>query len=102
MLRGPPGTTLFPYATHFRSGTYGSVTIGSTGVWTYTLNNADPDTQALTQGQADGEMSKENCGHAYGANAAATFKTHNTSTNARPTANADDNIGDAVTEQRLN
>ena len=31
------------------TGNYGSVIIGANGVWTYTLNNADPDTNALAQ-----------------------------------------------------
>src|SRR5205085_171013 len=31
-------------------GTYGSVTIASDGSYTYTLDNADPDTNALAQG----------------------------------------------------
>jgi VCBS repeat-containing protein len=31
------------------SGIYGSVVIGANGVWTYTLNNTDPDTNALAQ-----------------------------------------------------
>ena len=32
-------------------GSYGSLTLTSAGVWTYTLNNRDPDTDALTAGQ---------------------------------------------------
>ena len=32
-------------------GIYGSLTIAEDGAWTYTLNNADPDTNALTAGQ---------------------------------------------------
>ena len=32
-------------------GTYGSLTIAADGTWTYTLNNADADTNALAQGQ---------------------------------------------------
>ena len=32
------------------TGTYGSVTINSDGSYTYTLDNADPDTNALAQG----------------------------------------------------
>ena len=32
------------------TGTYGSVTIASDGSYNYTLNNSDPDTQALAQG----------------------------------------------------
>src|SRR5438477_601516 len=33
------------------AGTYGSVTILSDGSYSYALNNADPDTNALAQGQ---------------------------------------------------
>ena len=33
------------------TGSYGSLTIAEDGDWTYTLNNADPDTNALTAGQ---------------------------------------------------
>ena len=32
-------------------GIYGSLTIAEDGAWTYDLNNADPDTNALTEGQ---------------------------------------------------
>ena len=32
------------------TGTYGSVTIAANGSYTYTLDNGDPDTQALAQG----------------------------------------------------
>ena len=32
-------------------GTYGTLTLGANGTWTYTLNDADPDTNALAQGQ---------------------------------------------------
>jgi VCBS repeat-containing protein len=37
------------------AGTYGSVVINSDGSFTYTLNNADPDTQALNDGQTAAE-----------------------------------------------
>lgn len=39
------------YRTRSTTGTYGSFTIGTNGVWTYTLNNSDNDTNALTAGQ---------------------------------------------------
>ena len=43
--------------THSFSGsaTYGSFAITSGGVWTYTLDNADDDTQALKEGQSVSE-----------------------------------------------
>lgn len=34
------------------TGTYGTITIGANGVWTYTLDNTDPDTQALVANQS--------------------------------------------------
>ena len=34
------------------TGKYGSLTLTSAGVWTYTLNNSDPDTAALRDGQS--------------------------------------------------
>ena len=33
------------------AGTYGTFTLASDGAWTYTLDNADPDTNALREGQ---------------------------------------------------
>ena len=32
-------------------GTYGTLTLLANGSWSYALNNADPDTNALAQGQ---------------------------------------------------
>ena len=34
------------------TGTYGTLSLAANGTWTYTLNNADADTQALAQGQS--------------------------------------------------
>lgn len=34
------------------TGTYGTITIGTNGQWTYTLDNTDPDTQALVANQS--------------------------------------------------
>ena len=36
-------------------GTYGSFSIDTDGIWTYTLNNDDPDTDALTRGETGTE-----------------------------------------------
>src|SRR5260221_2043563 len=65
MIRRPPRSTLFPYTTLFRSatdvdngdhqaysgdaaGTYGSFAVdAATGEWTYTLDNAAANVQAL-------------------------------------------------------
>src|SRR5262249_13204569 len=34
------------------TGTYGTLTLGTGGAWTYALDNADADTNALAQGEA--------------------------------------------------
>jgi VCBS repeat-containing protein len=47
-VAGNVGTTL--------TGTYGTINIAANGSYTYTLNNADPDTQALAQGQAASDV----------------------------------------------
>src|SRR5262249_24895234 len=38
------------------AGTYGSVVIHTNGTWTYTLDNADADTQRLAQGASANEV----------------------------------------------
>ena len=43
-LTGVSGSTVI-------AGIYGSLTIGANGAWSYALDNSDPDTQALAQGQ---------------------------------------------------
>ena len=39
------------YQTRNTTGTYGTFTLATTGVWTYTINNSDADVVALTTGQ---------------------------------------------------
>lgn len=38
------------------TGTYGTFALATTGVWVYTLNNSDTDTQALTTGQITSDV----------------------------------------------
>ena len=46
------GSTARRQCRHAVAGTYGSLTLAADGSWTYTLDNADPDTNALAQGAA--------------------------------------------------
>ncbi len=48
----PPGTANFVEQDD-ANGTYGTFNIGATGRWTYTLDNNDPDTNALAEGTTD-------------------------------------------------
>ena len=37
-------------------GTYGTFTLGADGAWSYTLDDADPDTDALGAGETDTDV----------------------------------------------
>src|SRR6185295_10502830 len=84
------------------TGTYGNITINANGSYTYTLDNSDPQTQALTQGQAVDDVFSYTATDVFGATSTAQLTIHITGTNDGPTANADDNTGDAVTEAGVN
>ena len=71
-------------------GTYGSVTINATGGYSYTLNNADGDTNALTQGQAVSDVFSYTIVDAFGATSTANLTIDITGTNDGPVA-ANDN-----------
>ncbi|MBR1270531.1 VCBS domain-containing protein, partial [Bradyrhizobium sp. AUGA SZCCT0222] len=84
------------------AGTYGSMTINSNGSYTYTLNNADPDTQALAQGVLASEVFTYTVTDQFGATSSTTLTINITGTNDGPVAVADTNAGDAVTESGVN
>src|SRR5207248_3227959 len=84
------------------TGTYGSVTLGANGSWTYALNNADPDTQALTQGQSAQDVFTYTVTDTHGATSSSTLTINITGTNDAPVAAADTNGADAVTEAGVN
>ena len=84
------------------TGVYGTLTLGATGAWTYTLNNADPDTNALTQGQVVTDAFTYEMVDANGATSSTTLTITITGTNDAPVAVADGNGGDAVTESGVN
>ena len=75
-----PDRSFIPVQTR---GTYGKFSLGADGLWVYTLNNADPDTNALGIGQAgrdefmietvDGAATRKIRVGVWGANDPATF-----------------------------
>ena len=82
------------------TGHYGKVTIAANGSWSYTLDNADPDTQALTQGQHVSDVFTYTMRDAEGATASATLIIDITGSNDAPTL-ADVNAG-PLTDTSIN
>src|SRR4029078_2837450 len=80
------------------TGTYGSVQIASNGTWTYTLDNNDPDTNALAQGATDADVLPYTMRDTDGATLTTTLTISLTGTNDKPVAVADANGADVVTE----
>ena len=80
------------------AGTYGTVTINANGSYTYTLDNADAQTQALAQGQSvDGRVQLHG-GRRFGATDRQRSPIHITGTNDGPRRwrhNAGDAVGGA-------
>ncbi|MDI1361146.1 Ig-like domain-containing protein [Methylotenera sp.] len=65
-------------------GTYGSLTIKADGTYTYTLNNADVDTQTLTQGQVAHDIFTYTLKDTAGLTGSANLDVTVTGTNDRP------------------
>src|SRR5438477_465088 len=80
------------------TGTYGSVQIASNGTWTYTLDNTDPDTNALAQGATAADVFTYTMRDTDGATSTTTLTISITGTNDKPIAVADVNGADVVTE----
>src|SRR5215208_6491149 len=70
-------------------GTYGSVTINSNGTWTYSLDNSDPQTQALAQGASVSEIFNYTVTDENGATSSSTLTITITGSNDAPVAAAD-------------
>ncbi len=70
------------------AGTYGSVQIGGTGAYTYTLNNASPAVQALAQGQTVTDSFTYTISDGNGGTSTATLTVTITGTNDAPTVAA--------------
>ena len=83
-------------------GLYGTLTLSAAGLWTYTLENADPDTDALAQGQVATDAFTYTITDANGATSSTTLTITITGTNDAPVAVADTNGGDAVIESGVN
>src|SRR5207249_5818186 len=71
------------------TGTYGSVTINSNGSYAYTLNNADPDTQALAQGTSATDVFTYSVTDQFGATSSSTVTVTITGTNDAATVSSD-------------
>ncbi len=79
------------------TGTYGSVVIGSDGSYTYTLNNADADTNALAQGANASDVFNYTVSDQFGATSTSTLTINLTGTNDAPVITGSATIG-SVTE----
>ena len=65
-------------------GTYGTLTLLANGSWSYALDNADPDTNALAQGQTASEVFTYTMADASGATSSAPLTISITGTNDAP------------------
>ncbi|MGE0286722.1 MAG: beta strand repeat-containing protein [Bradyrhizobium sp.] len=89
-------------------GMYGTLTITADGSWTYTLDNDDPDTNALQQGAQVSDVFSYTQSDGHGGTSTATLTINITGTNDKPVANAapvaatDTNEGDPVVEAGVN
>ena len=66
------------------TGLYGTLNVAANGAWTYSLDNADPDTNALSQGQAASDVFTYTLADSQGADATATLTINLTGTNDDP------------------
>ncbi len=80
------------------AGVYGSLALAANGSWTYTLNDADPDTDKLAAGQTVTETFGYTISDGNGGTDTANLVVTITGSNDAPVANADANGGDAVVE----
>lgn len=70
------------------TGVYGTLTLAANGTWTYTLKNADADTQSLTQGQSVNDVFTYTMKDTAGATSASTLSIKITGTNDAPAVTA--------------
>ncbi len=70
------------------TGTYGTLTLAANGAWTYTLDNTDPDTNALAQGAAALDVFNYTMRDAEGATSSSTLTINIGGTNDAPVAQA--------------
>jgi VCBS repeat-containing protein len=84
------------------AGIYGTLTLGANGSWTYALNDADPDTNALAQGQAATDAFTYTVTDASGATSSTALTIAITGANDAPVAVDDANGSDLVIESGVN
>ena len=70
-------------------GEYGTLTIHSDGSYSYALNNSDPDTNALKQGEAAADVFNYTMTDNHSATSSATLTINITGSNDNPIANPD-------------
>ena len=83
------GDVLTVTTTGAQAGTYGSVTIGANGAYSYTLNNGNAAVQALGVGQTLTEIFSYSISDGHGGTSTSTLTITITGTNDGPVANAD-------------
>ena len=71
------------------TGTYGTLLLSASGAYVYTLNNADPDTQALGQGDTATDTFTYSTVDVNGASSTSTLTITLTGTNDRPVITSD-------------
>ena len=71
------------------AGTYGSLVLNDDGTYTYTLDNTDPDTQVLKQGETATEVFSYTVTDANGATSTSTLTVTVTGTNDQPVITSD-------------
>jgi VCBS repeat-containing protein len=81
-------------------GTYGTLTLSANGTWSYALNNADPDTNGLAQGQTATDTFTYTMADANGATSSSSLAITITGTNDAPdiTVGSGDSAGTTLTE----
>ena len=78
------GNSLAVTTTGTIQGVYGSLSLAANGSWTYTLNNADGDTNALAQGEAATDVFNYTITDGHGGTASSTLTVNITGTNDAP------------------
>ena len=66
------------------SGTYGTLTLGANGQWTYALDNSNPNTNALAQGESATDVFSYTASDGHGGTATTTLSIAITGTNDAP------------------
>ncbi|MBW9115885.1 VCBS domain-containing protein [Rhizobium cauense] len=79
-------------------GKYGSITLDKDGNWTYTLNNSDPDTEALKKGEIAKDVFTYTMTDAHGATSTTTLTIEIKGANDAPTITAGP-VSNELTEQ---